>query len=53
MSKFCDNAASSDDESDYESEKEDNNAACEEDDECSKLVTIVSNVSIARHNKDN
>ena len=52
MSNLRDRAASSDDESDHASEKEDDNTACEGDDECSKLVRIVSDICIARCNKD-
>ena len=52
MSKFCDNAASSDDGMDYESENGNNNVYCEEDDECGKLVRIVSDINIARCNTD-
>ena len=53
MSDLCDNAVSSDDESDCESEKEDDNAACEGDDECGESMKIVSDICISRCNKDN
>ena len=53
MSNLCDNAVSSEDESDYESEKEDDNADCEGDDEHGELVRILSDVCIARCDKDN
>ena len=36
MNNFCDNAVSSDDEIDYESENEDTNVACEENNEYGK-----------------
>ena len=53
MNNFGDNAVSSDDEIDYESENEDTNVACEENHECGKLVKIITDIYIAKCNTEN
>ena len=53
MSDLRDIAVSSDEESDFESEEENNNAAFEGDDECVRLVRKLSDICIIRCNKEN